>query len=150
MKVINIPRRAAVKWEDVSSQFEFTDIAWISISEPKEQNTIVSNPILDSKPNLKLAFWDLNKIVDYKGEILHPPNKYDAKKIVDFILANPNKDIVVNCAAGVSRSGAVAQFCADILGYEWLEFGRKNAAPNSILYRLMVNYYQSQSEFIFS
>ena len=55
-KVVNISRREAVKWGgSLISSFLGEKIAWISISEPGEQNTIVSNPILDSYSNLKIA-----------------------------------------------------------------------------------------------
>lgn len=116
---------------------------WISISEPNEPDTVVSGPF-DQLPNIKLAFWDLIRSVEHKGQVLRPPPESDARKIVNFLLKHKNDKniVIVNCAAGVSRSGAIAQFCSDYLDYKWDAFCKSNSAPNSVLYRLMVNYYQ--------
>jgi len=154
MKVINIPRIGAEKWlgpasgrmERLGSVHEIYEqigdkCAWISIGEPEPQFVRTTNLILDSKPNLKLEFWDLDKPIEMGDETLNPPSDEDAKQIVDFIVANKGKNIVVNCAAGVSRSGAVCRFCEDILGYEWLSFGKKLAIPNAALYSKMLRYY---------
>lgn len=136
--VINLMRLEAKSWD---RQIE-SPTAWISISEPEGTNSIISNPILDNLPNLKISFWDLTKeLKRSEEETLYPPTDDDAKKIVDFIVQNAGKNIIVNCAAGISRSGAVAQFCSDALGYKWLEFGKKRAVPNSLLYRKMIDYF---------
>jgi predicted protein tyrosine phosphatase len=143
-KVINIPRVAAKNWTEDSSTDK--NLCWVSIGEPEESFTHVSNPALDKLPNLKLQFWDLTKTIEHNGEILNPPSDGDARMIVDFILANEGKNILVNCAAGVSRSGAVCMFCQDMLGYEWLQQGKRTAVPNTVLYTKMVNCYQSTTK----
>lgn len=165
-KIVNIPRLAAKKWEIYSQKYELTngDFAWISISEPNQQETIVSNPILDKFPNLKIAFWDItfhSVLTDIKNGVeikYHPPTYDNARQIVNFILKNEGRDIIVNCAAGYSRSTAVCKFCEDILGYEWLGgsdkylegeskeartlyWGKKWSDPNLVLYQKMVDYY---------
>lgn len=160
--VVNISRRAARKWEYYSQKYNLTDgdFAWISISEPGQQDTVVSNPILDKYPNLKLAFWDttFNSILtDIKNgtEVKYcPPTYKDARIIVNFLLKHQGRDIIVNCAVGYSRSTAICKFCEDILGYKWLEgsvevgndtntqyWGKKWSDPNPVLYQKMVNYY---------
>ena len=133
--VFNIPRIAAENFKGVHS-----NMIWISISEKGVEPT--KHEALDKIPNLKLEFWDLTETLEYKGEMIGPPTDEQAAQIVDFILANPGKHVVVNCAAGVSRSGAVAQFCGDILKYEWPSYYKSMAVPNFVLYRKMVNYYQ--------
>ena len=100
---------------------------------------------MDKLPNLKIELWDLTKEVEYDGRVIGPPSEENAAQIVNFILENPGKHIIVNCAAGVSRSGAVAQFCQDCLGYTWPYYYRSRAVPNMVLYRKMVNFYQSIS-----
>lgn len=150
MKVINIQRRIASNFQREITKFPWflvENSIWISISEPGISNTQVNNSVLDQCPKLEISFWDIEKNFNYTNpengvsEILRPPSDEDAEKIVDFILDNPNKNVIVNCKAGVSRSGAVAQFCEDILSYEWSRSHKNIAVPNMLLYRKMVNYY---------
>lgn len=138
MTVINIPRIAAKNFS-----FLPKNCIWISISEPDELNTVVSNEFLDQLPKLYLSFWDLAEVIIHGGRTLYPPSPDIAKAIVDFLLSHRGKAVIVNCAAGISRSGAVAQFCEDFLGYKWAEMGKKNALPNSTLYKLMRDYFWS-------
>lgn len=142
-KVFNVPRIAAKDFGNDDPKLK-DKLAWISISEPEEQNTIVSNKYLDKCPTLKLAFYDLKDFCEYKGKIIGPPRKRDASKLVNFLVANQDKSVIVNCAAGVSRSGAVCQFCQDFLGYSWPDFYKGMAIPNSVLYKLMVECFTEQ------
>ena len=136
--VINIPRFAAK-----NLSIKPKNCIWISISEPKDLSTVISNNSLDELPKLHLSFWDLTQVIEHDGEMLYPPSPTVAKAIVDFLLSHRGKNVIVNCAAGVSRSGAVAQFCADFLGYGWMEEGKRCACPNPVLYGLMRDYYLS-------
>lgn len=156
-KVINITREMAKKWDTHRINCGFPDIgdcAWISISEPEQQDTIVSNLVLDKFPKLKIAFWDIIKVDFYtnpkygiENEELSPPSYSDARQIVNFILKNEGRDFVINCAAGFSRSTAICQFCENILGYKWIEgdikehYGKTWSNPNPVLYQKMVDYY---------
>ena len=146
-KVINIPRYAAQDFnraiEKFCLSFDPPNTIWVSIGEPDVADSMISSEVLDEIPNLKLAFWDLSQVINHDGENLYPPNESDAKKIVDFILLHRGKEVIVNCAAGVSRSGAVAQFCEDFLDYEWSNFGKRNSCPNHVLYNLMRDYFLS-------
>jgi|688.fasta_scaffold757876_2 predicted protein tyrosine phosphatase len=119
---------------------------WISIGEPGEENSKVVNESLSEIPHLHLDFWDVVQPIEFDGEIFHPPSDEDARKIVDFILEHKDKDILVNCAAGVSRSGAIAQFCSYALAYKWTENGKRKAVPNFLLYNKMISYYLSKNE----
>jgi predicted protein tyrosine phosphatase len=134
--VFNMPREMA------RGLVEAKNSIWISIGEPEKTFQRVSNPFLEQSPFLKIEFWDVTKVFDYGGEIFTPPTDEDAQKIVDFILDNPGKDIIVNCAAGISRSGAVCQFCEDVLMYKWHEPFKKRAVPNILLYSKMLKYYR--------
>ena len=137
-KILNIPRFAAKNFKGSAGKG-----IWISISEPNDQKSVIDNEILGKLPTLRLSFWDLTESVKHDGETIHPPDENIAKEIVDFLLSHKDMNVIVNCAAGISRSGAVAQFCEDFLGYEWLEMGKKNALPNSVLYKLMRDYFLS-------
>jgi len=79
---------------------------------------------------------------------LNLPSLKDDGKIVRFLLKHTDKSVIVNCAAGVSRSGAIAQFCNDFLGYEWEPFCKKNADPNHVLYDLMVEYFNLHKNYV--
>jgi hypothetical protein len=145
--VINLPRIAVKEWKGSPLKKMADNTIWIAIGEPEGTYEEVTNPILDVLPKLHLCFWDLtapvSAIGQAQGTLLYPPDYHDARQIVDFILQHKGKHVLVNCAAGVSRSGAVAQFCHDMLGYDWMDMGRRAAAPNSVLYRKMVDYYLS-------
>lgn len=140
--VSNIPRKIA---ENATETQVSPESVWISITEPDLEHS--TNPVLDKLPTLKLKFWDITNPVcllslDGKSEGYgYPPSEHDAKAIVDFLLQNSNKHVIVNCKAGKSRSGAVAQFCHDMLGMRWPDEWQRRATPNSVLYRLMVDYY---------
>jgi hypothetical protein len=139
-RVFNVPRVAAQDFGNDDPRLP-EKLAWISISEPGKPDTIVTNRILDKCPTLKVNFLDLHESI---GDVLHPPSKEDAITLVDFLVQHTDKHIIVNCAMGISRSGAVAQFCQDFLGYRWPDFYKAAAIPNKVLYRLMVEYYQEK------
>jgi hypothetical protein len=135
----------------VSSNF-----AWISIQEEDQPNAAPprfyppsKNQYLDKLNTLKLKFSDVTGVIEEKGlksfhksKFYNPPTKRHAKQIVDFILANEGKNFIVNCAAGISRSGAVCKFLHDMMGYDWNELGAETPRPNKVLYPMLVEYYQ--------
>jgi hypothetical protein len=149
-KVINIPRGLAKRYGgQLPTYFPYSgDVIenvvknpiWISVNEPDCIDDPTYNPRLEDSC-LKLFFWDIVKETPYNDEILLPPSMEDAIKIVDFILANPDRDILTNCAAGISRSGAICKFCEDFLGYDWVQAFKNRAFPNMLLYRMMAEYY---------
>ncbi len=132
-QVINLSRRQAQGWGKPVGPSEYV---WISIGEPEDGFSHISNPILDALPNLKLSFWDLEHPVNFRGRELPPPSEVDARAIVDFLWEHKEKSVLCNCAAGVSRSGAVALFCY-LNGYQWIHPNRANASPNSRLVDLL-------------
>lgn len=144
-KTLNISRPDARAFIGAEN-FPEENVSWISISEPEDFSSIVSNNKLDSLPNLKISFWDVcETTTGLWGEIFEPPTKNDAAGIVDFLVKNKGRNILVNCAAGISRSGAVCAFLEKHLGYEWLEQGKKRTykkhGPNKKLLELMEEYY---------
>ncbi len=129
-KVLNIPRVVAANWKLPHNN----KLAWISINDPNEAET--SNSILDECPNLKLLFEDLPDVqVEKLGHV--PPTLDHAIHINNFIKANSDKNFIVNCAAGVSRSGAICKFMEDFYDYTWVEFGKENSDPNRYLYNFL-------------
>lgn len=145
-------------WPEMSAQleqFDLSNIAWISIHEPwdfKTNRKTVELPHIQNNnikgPKLEMRFWDITEDEVMKdGTPVYAPTMDDAKKIVDFILEHSDKNVLVNCAAGCSRSGAIAQFCEDTLRYEWNEYTKQFAVPNVHLLKLMNDYYTSLSPF---
>jgi predicted protein tyrosine phosphatase len=66
----------------------------------------------------------------------------DAKNIRDFIKKNKKKEVfIVHCSAGISRSGAVAQFICDFFRCDRTEFLRNNKhiLPNGRVTRMLNN-----------
>lgn len=116
---------------------------WISITEPDSPH--IENPELDSIPNLKLKFWDIEApcaIIGESGTLYAEPiTPEQADELYKFIMEHKDKNIIVNCRMGISRSGAVARFCVDFLGHEWDKQSKANAVPNAYLYRQLVNRY---------
>jgi predicted protein tyrosine phosphatase len=126
------------------------DVIWISIEEPGIVTSRVDNPLINEFPHLRIAFWDVwrpnvmatlyNPDTQKMEDTVMPlPSEEDAQKMVDFIMDNPGKNVVANCYAGISRSGAVASFCANKLGMEWRNSHR--AYPNIKVYEDMCAYY---------
>lgn len=153
LKVINLPRRVVANSNLIKPILEENSLtskntAWITIGEPDINFVPVSQVELLDFPCLQKEFWDVTQIKDYTnfltGEIEKylPPTTEDAIEIVDFILKHEGKNIIVNCAAGISRSGAIARFCNEILGYEWPNEFQRVAWPNLLLYNNMVKYYR--------
>lgn len=134
----NIRRFSAEHWAE---PLDPTANAWISFSEPEIPDSIVSNRVLNKLPNLKISCWDcVEEKVDELGDVYLPPTKEQAAEIVGFILANREKSFVVNCAAGISRSGAVCAFLEKNLGYDWT-IGSNRARPNKLLLQMMNDYF---------
>jgi hypothetical protein len=124
-KCINVPRFVAEDWpHHITTESVGLDVVWISIGEPEPQFKFKPS-LLDSRPNLKLSFLDWSVSLDGM-ETMSARNAHD---IVEFILTHPDKNLVVNCGAGVSRSGSICQFCQDVLGYEWDDFYKSKSIP---------------------
>ncbi len=134
----NIARYRAEKWHENLSPENW---AWISIGEPEIPDSVISNHILDKLPNLKISFWDTTEIVhDVLGDAYFPPSEKDAVQIFHFIQENRGKNFIINCKAGISRSGAICKFLEENFDYEWVSVKDK-ARPNSLLVELLKNEY---------
>lgn len=140
MKCLNLPRWAAKEWEIELSPDEW---AWITIQEPDwngETYEHTANRYLDKLSKLKIKFADMRE--NEVSKCFTAPSEKDAFKIVRFIRRNPNKSFIVNCAAGISRSGAICHFLENTLKYEWEEIYKEKAYPNDILIKLLPHCHQ--------
>lgn len=121
--VCNIPRQDAREW---SRYLDPEKNVWISINEPELTQSNVQNNVLESLPHLRVDFWDIESTVNNikTRETIYPICDTDVSRIVRFIKQHEGKNFIVNCAAGVSRSGAIAKFLVDFLEYKWTSFGQ--------------------------
>jgi predicted protein tyrosine phosphatase len=62
-----------------------------------------------------------------------------AKQVFDFINANYEKDFIIHCSAGISRSGAVGAFVNDYFGWDRTKFDKDNPYihPNGRVSRML-------------
>ena len=95
----------------------------------------------DKTNQLIQAFPRLQRFEGGPGQILF--NAYQANQIIDFILAHhaqpTSLTLYVNCALGVSRSGAVATVAMEITELDAGEFARDNPqiGPNRDVLRIL-------------
>lgn len=86
---------------------------------------------------LTLRFSDITKPLDYKGQMLYPINKKQTLQLLEFIEKYKDKNFIIHCAAGISRSGAVAQFINETYGHSLKpEFWKVSHPNNYVLYML--------------
>lgn len=87
---------------------------------------------------LTVQFDDVTENKYYQGVIFKRRiDKETTLKILGFIEKNKEKNFIINCMAGRSRSGAVAQFISETYGHELKENFWKVSSPNNyVLYML--------------
>lgn len=138
--VFNMSREEAKKW---STPLDPNKTIWISIQEPGRPKSVVENETLENLPNLKLSFWDIEiETTDFNTrKLVYPVDDLTIRKLVYFLKENEGKNILVNCAAGVSRSGAIAKFCVDYLKYTLEEQGKARLNPNKYVYQKIIDFY---------
>ena len=114
--------------------------AWITITSAKKRLLNTDEMLALFEPNLKmtlpLVFGDIsaktikNMSDEDKSKECH--TLFDKEmaesviKFVDKVKDDGIKILVVNCEAGVSRSGAIATWTVDYLGLNYEKFRRKN------------------------
>ena len=90
----------------------------------------------------RMQFNDLERDTPFKGYIYKAPVQADMKglkKFVDKIWETDITKIVVHCAAGISRSAAVAQAISDYKGMGYSFWNDGLHIPNRLVYRLCMN-----------
>jgi protein tyrosine/serine phosphatase len=101
------------------------DLFFISILDPDNKK----KSLFRERGNYKTwKFYDLEyDIGNYKSITFD-----QAKEIRDFIVENLDKTLVVHCAAGVARSGAIGEFYWELLGGSYKDLLEKYSwiSPN--------------------
>lgn len=108
-----------------------------------EQHADLYKLSLDRKnPNvLTVQFCDITgKYLDNRTNLLYLPMSEEiGLKILDFVNRNKDKDFIVHCAAGVSRSAAVCLYINTIFGHELKKNFWSLSRPNPFVYgRLLI------------
>jgi rhodanese-related sulfurtransferase len=123
--------------------FDPNQWVWISISDPDYP---ITNPDLEKLNHIKLEFYDLEYPVDdlaWSGRILCPITPTQIEQLYEFIWINQNKSILVNCAMGVSRSGAVAKFCETFFSYTWPEWFKSKSNFNKFIFNELMDFHDN-------
>lgn len=115
--------------DDGNVETQMDGVALISINDT-EGNWSVSWFDQDHPNVLRLWFDDV-----FSDTEKSPTNRYtcrafseeQAKKVFNFIKGNQDKDFIVHCSAGISRSGAVGAFINDYLDSDRDFFQKQNA-----------------------
>ena len=119
---------------------EFTNTAFISILDP--DNT--ENNFSGFNNLLQVRMWDLEETVtNDNGKVYEVPSVDVLTQIVEFVNENSDKNFVIHCSAGVSRSGAVARFIwekfyTEIDKWEFLRVNNR-IQPNLYIYNKLVD-----------
>jgi predicted protein tyrosine phosphatase len=116
-------------------------VAFISINDTFETD---EKPFFahNKKNVLVLFFDDVTEDMDLAWGKAKCFTKEQGIEVVDFLDKIKDADtLIVHCAAGVSRSGAVGKFAAEYLGVDYNEFRNANPRihPNNTVIRILKN-----------
>lgn len=150
-----ISYRAMEKWK------QDPDNSPIGMWAPRFDNVFI---IHITDPGAPLLFRESDKIITLQFEDIDPVkfknmtfgaktnrlfNADDAKKIFDFLKKtnsdpDSNDGLLVNCMAGISRSGAVVDFARVYFGLSYDEFVRLNPriVPNAFVRKQLLDKWQ--------
>lgn len=108
---------------------------------------------------LRITFDDVDKIINIglshrlaggkEDRFAYPMTEEQGKTILDFIRANEDKDnFIIHCAAGISRSGAVAKFANELFGGEERDYWAVNpyTHPNARILGILRNLSQTHAK----
>lgn len=83
------------------------------------------------------AFWDVEKVLNWHMNTLHPATDEQLKNIHAFIQEHKDKHIFAHCEAGVSRSAAIREYLRSRGWLYWGNNGLREVFPNGyVLSRL--------------
>jgi predicted protein tyrosine phosphatase len=120
---------------------ERTKVAFISINDTFETD---EKPFFaHDKKNVRVLFFDdVTEDMELAWGTARCFTKEQGIKVIEFLDEIKDVDtLIVHCAAGVSRSGAVGKFAAEYLGVDYNEFRNTNPQihPNNTVTRILKN-----------
>lgn len=136
MKIFVMNRKEAIEF---CKRPHLAQFAMISISTPHEDYK--EAPFCSATNNVvdicSVLFFDLDNTYPIKEGLM---KHKDAKKIAEFISKYEDKNIIVHCDAGQSRSAGVAAAISRYYNnYDFEYFENPCYTPNMFCYRLMMN-----------
>ena len=100
---------------------------------------------------LNIEFFDIDEEVEVNGKLYVPFTTEQANRLIDFIEVNQNKNYIIHCHAGISRSGAVAQFITDFYGWAdkstfRFQYGKRIVPNTEVSKKLKEEWYRRHSK----
>lgn len=98
---------------------------------------------VSGKDVLRLRFTDLrgNQPIKHKDKWYRPISLDEAHEIITFIEQRPDYNWYIHCAAGISRSSAVAMFLHIVYGHELKLSFYELSDPNPYMLGLLLSEY---------
>jgi len=125
---------------------EYKKTAIISINSPNELEGDMEPWFKEDKSNvLRLFFDDVEESFLHKGKMIVPMSIEQGIQVIKFFEDNKDKEsLIVHCAAGVSRSGAVGTFAAEYFNIDMDSFRATNRfiSPNAKVMTILRNLHQ--------
>lgn len=87
----------------------------------------------------KQTFSDITADKQYSSRKYFAINYDQACEIVEFIEMNKDKNFIVNCHAGISRSAAICLFVHKTYGHELLPKFWTLSSPNPLVFGMLTN-----------
>jgi predicted protein tyrosine phosphatase len=113
----------------------------ILINEPDATDQIHLKFKTDRDNNLRISFWDIRGEFKKDGKLYGVIPDKTANEIIKFIYINKDKNFIVSCQAGISRSAAVVLYINTIYGHSLKNKFFELSAPNElVLGRFLLNY----------
>lgn len=133
---INIP------WTDANLLYTLpSDTVLISINNEYEELHRLNLDRSDTNRILTLQFSDITsrEFDEFDGRDFNPISEEQALQILNFININKDKNFIIHCSAGISRSAAVALYLHTIHGHELKSNFWNTSRPNRyVIGQLMV------------
>lgn len=127
---------------------EYKKTMIISINSPNELEGDLEPWFKEDKSNvLRLFFDDVEKDLLHKGIIIKAMTIDQGKHVIEFFERNKDKtSLIVHCAAGISRSGAIGTFAQEYFNTDIVKFKSDNKYihPNSLVMTILRNLHQPQ------
>lgn len=121
---------------EIMGEQDITYMPWVFT---KDHPNVLRLMFDDIDEPLKVEYFDSRM-----AEQMYPMNEEQGRQIVEFVRRNEHqKKFIVHCAAGISRSGAVAEWIMDYFGGSYDEFKKANpyTVPNKRIVSILKRQY---------
>ena len=138
LKCVNISAREAGSLDTLPK-------GWVCISvneEHRKHYDLKFDNDHNKKCILRLQFTDVTYKVDQGGEVYSPIDLDSVHKILHFAEFHKDKNFIVHCAAGISRSAAICMFLHVIYGHKLKKDFFFTSEPNPFALGLLISTYK--------